>query len=255
MQKSPSIVNLAKGLKDFHAHIGKITKDATNPFFNSKYATLSAILEAIKEPLQVAGLSFTQFPTGQNGLTTMLMHAETGEFMECEFFMQPTKNDPQAQGSVISYMRRYALAAVLGLNLDTDDDANAATFGKAHPAEKIWLNENTEEYTDVLEALKAKTITLQSVYEQFKVNKTVRAALEEYVKTLTPGYVQQQQEKAAVNAEKPWLDKNSKQYEVVVTRLKNGTATLSQVAQFFKLNKEIRAELQSIINESQPVQS
>src|SRR5205085_8093826 len=192
MEKSPSIVNLAKALKQFHASVGKITKDATNPFFNSKYATLSTILEAIKQPLLEAGLSFTQFPTGQNGLTTVLMHGESGEYMQCDYFMQPVKNDPQAQGSVISYMRRYALAAVLGLNLDEDDDANHATHGAASP--------------------------------QDTANKIV--------------------------GEKPWIDKNSKKYGVVVERLKNKTTTLSQVAQFFKLNKEVRAELQSIINEA-----
>jgi hypothetical protein len=192
MEKSPSIVNLAKGLKTFHALVGKITKDATNPFFNSKYADLPTILSAIKQPLQEAGLSFTQFPTGQYGLTTVLMHTESGEYMQCEFFMQPLKHDPQAAGSVISYMRRYALAAVLGLNLDEDDDANRATHGAATPQEAA--------------------------------NKIV--------------------------GEKPWLDRNSKKYDLVVERLKNKTTTLSQVAQFFKLNKEVRSELQSIVNEA-----
>lgn len=189
MEKSPSIVNLAKGLKTFHSLLGRIAKDSTNPFFNSRYASLSTILEAIKMPLQEAGLSFTQFPTGQNGLTTTLMHCETGEFMSCDYFMQPLKNDPQAQGSVISYMRRYALAAVLGLNLDEDDDANKAT-GMESPQD---------------------------------------------IKPATP--------------EKPWLDKSSKKYDLVVERLRNKTTTLSQVAQYFKLNKEVRAELQGIINE------
>src|SRR5690349_19447899 len=127
MEKSPSIVNLAKALKQFHANMGKITKVATNPFFNSKFCTLSKILETIKQPLQDAGLSFTQFPTGQYGLTTVLMHGESGEYMQCDYFMQPLKQDPQAAGSVISYMRRYALAAVLGLNLEEDDDANSAS--------------------------------------------------------------------------------------------------------------------------------
>src|SRR3954468_11665595 len=107
MEKSPSIVNIAKSLLTFHASIGKISKDATNPFYNSKFCTLSKILETIKQPLQDAGLSFTQFPTGQNGLTTVLMHSASGEYMQCDYFMQPLKHDPQAQGSVISYMRRY----------------------------------------------------------------------------------------------------------------------------------------------------
>lgn len=192
MEKSPSIINLAKALLTFHASMGKIAKDATNPFYNSKFCSLPKILEAIKQPLQDAGLSFTQFPTGQNGLTTVLMHGESGKYMQCDYFMQPLKHDPQAQGSVISYMRRYALAAVLGLNLDEDDDANCAMHGAATPQEAA--------------------------------NKNV--------------------------SEKPWLDQNSKKYKMVVERLRNKTTTLSQVAQFFKLNKEVRAELQSIINES-----
>jgi hypothetical protein len=193
MERSPSIVNLARSLKVFHMEIGKIKKDATNPFFNSKYATLSTILDAIKDPLQVAGLSFTQFPTGQNGLTTVLMHCETGEFFSADYFMQPLKNDPQAQGSVISYMRRYSLAAVLGLNIDDE----------------------TESKPEIKE---------------------------------TPS-------KAVTVADKPWLDKNSKKWDMVVERLKNRTTTLSQVAEYFKLNKEVRAELQNIIYESTPPQT
>ena len=38
--------------------------------------------------------------------------------------MTPTKNDPQGAGSVITYQRRYALGAILGLNIDEDNDGN-----------------------------------------------------------------------------------------------------------------------------------
>lgn len=48
--------------------------------------------------------------------------------------------------------------------------------------------------------------------------------------------------------EKPWLDQNSKKYDLVVERLKNKSTTLSQVAQFFKLNKQVRAELEAIVS-------
>ncbi len=102
MEKSQSI---AKALATFHIHINSIAKNAVNPFFNSRYCALPTILKAIKEPLQKAVLSFTQFPTGTNGLTTLLMHGESGEFMQMDYFMTPVKNDPQAQGLVISYMR------------------------------------------------------------------------------------------------------------------------------------------------------
>ncbi len=196
MEKSQSIVNIARALSQFQAKMGKVNKDATNPFFNSKYATLSNILETIKTPLFESGLSFTQFPTGQNGLTTVLMHAESGEYMQTDYFMNPLKSDPQAQGSAISYMRRYALAAVLGLNIDDDDDANTATHGASAP---------------------------QHVkYDGGK-------------------------EKTAV-AEKPWLNEDSKVYEKIVARLKSKTTTLDQIVQHFKLSKQVRASLQTIIN-------
>ena len=193
MEKSQSIINIAKALSQFQAKMGKVNKDATNPFFNSKYATLSNILEAIKMPLQESGLSFTQFPTGQNGLTTLLMHGESGEYMQTDYFMNPTKSDPQAQGSAISYMRRYALAAVLGLNIDEDDDANAATHGASTPKE---ASANTK----------------------------------------------------APASEKPWLNEDSKVYEKIVMRLKNKTTTIDQIAQHFRLSKQVRASLQTIIN-------
>ncbi len=190
MEKSQSISNIAKALDAFHTQINSIPKNATNPFFNSAYCPLPTILKAIKEPLHKSGLSFTQFPTGTNGLTTVLMHGESGEYMQTDYFMNPIKSDPQAQGSVISYMRRYALAAVLGLNLDGDDDGNAATHG----------------------------------------------IIETHAGTATTA------------PEKPWLNQDSKVYEKIVVRLKSKTASLEQIAQHFRLNKQVRASLQTIVN-------
>lgn len=127
MNKSNEIKNLANALLTFHKEMGVIKKEDTNPFFKSKYASLSTILTAIKEPLQKAGLSFTQFPDGEFGLTTILIHGESGEWMESTFSMKPAKQDPQGHGSALTYARRYALSAALGLNIDDDDDGNAAS--------------------------------------------------------------------------------------------------------------------------------
>ena len=189
MEKSTSIANIGKALATFQTHINRIPRTASNPFFNSKYATLSGILEAIKKPLQDSGLSFTQFPTGQNGLTTVLIHGESGEYMQTDYFMNPTKSDPQAQGSVITYMRRYALAAVLGLNLDGDDDANAATHGEApKPADaspdKPWLNMDSKVYEKIIDRLKKKTTTLEQIAQHFKLSKQVRASLQTVINSV-----------------------------------------------------------------------
>ena len=128
MNKSESITNLAKALAIFHTLVGKVSKDAKNPFFKSRYASLPNILEAIREPLEKSGVVVSQFPSGVNGLSTILIHSESGEWMEDTYTMPVAKqNDPQAVGSAITYARRYALAASLGLNVDEDDDANAAS--------------------------------------------------------------------------------------------------------------------------------
>lgn len=126
MEKSESIKELANALCKFQAEVEKIKKGATNPFFKSKYATLADILDVIRQPLANNGLSFVQFPKGVHSLETMLMHT-SGEYLAESYEMRPVKDDPQGAGSVITYQRRYALGAVLGLNIDEDDDGNKAS--------------------------------------------------------------------------------------------------------------------------------
>lgn len=129
MEKSPTITELSKALTAFQKDIGAISKDSENPFFKSKYASLENIIEKIKTPLAQAGLSFSQFPSGVNQLTTILMHI-SGEYLMAPATMAPKENSPQAQGSAITYMRRYALSAILGLATEEDDDGNQATAVK-----------------------------------------------------------------------------------------------------------------------------
>ena len=126
MEKSESIKNLAIALCDFQGAVETIRKTETNPFFKSKYASLADILSVIREPLTENGLSFVQFPKGKYGLETMLMHT-SGEWISEWYEMKPTKEDPQGAGSVITYQRRYALGAILGLNIDVDDDGNSGS--------------------------------------------------------------------------------------------------------------------------------
>ena len=140
MNKSDSIKELATALCNFQAAVEKIRKKDTNPFFKSKYASLADILDVIRQPLADNGLSFVQFPKDKYCLETMLLHT-SGEWMSESYQMEPTKHDPQGAGSVITYQRRYALGAILGLNIDEDDDANQASDLKKdelHPKHKNW---------------------------------------------------------------------------------------------------------------------
>jgi hypothetical protein len=184
MQKSNEIGELAKALSVFHVKVDKIRKDANNPFFKSKYASLSNILEAIDLPLIESGLSFTQFPTDENGLTTILMHGESGQWIEGNYKMRPVKDDPQGIGSCITYQRRYALSAILGLNIDDDDDGNRATHGGSTPEKakenadnRPWLNEGTKEFAGAVEKLKAGTTTIEKIKSVLKVSKATEAKL------------------------------------------------------------------------------
>jgi len=133
MIKSESIKEIAKALADFQGNVKPVKKSATNPFFNSKYATLENILEAIRQPLREAGLSFSQFPNGEGELVTILMHT-SGEFFESNLKLTPKDQTPQAQGSAITYMRRYALSAILGIATEDDDDGNSSSAPKKTPA-------------------------------------------------------------------------------------------------------------------------
>lgn len=119
--------NIAKALATFHEHMKPVGKDRANPFYKSKYATLDNILEEIKEPLKKANLTFAQMPMEGGKLKTLLLEVESGESIESTMDILITKSDPQAQGSAITYARRYALSAILGIATDEDDDGNAAT--------------------------------------------------------------------------------------------------------------------------------
>lgn len=120
---------LTKSLVKFQAEIKPIAKDMKNSYFNSKYATLSAVLEDVLPVLTKNDLAITQtfkhFPdSGVNFLVTKLLHS-SGESIESEFPMQ-LMPDIQKMGSQITYIKRYSLMAILGVSAsDEDDDGNA----------------------------------------------------------------------------------------------------------------------------------
>lgn len=188
-QKSESIINLTKALMLFSVKIGKIKKEANNPFFHSLYADLPSIQDAIADPLQESGLVVTQLPCGE-GLITMLAHAETGEYIMANSTMKPVKNDPQSMGSAITYQRRYSLAALLNLNIDKDDDGNAASAPKTEqPAtDKPWLNKFSDpkktilskEWNAVIVRLQEKTATIAQIKEHYRLSKENQTELEKY---------------------------------------------------------------------------
>ena len=153
MNRSESIKELSIALAKFNGEISSIAKDAKNPFFKSDYVTLDALIKETRPLLQKHGLSVLQFPSGDGNLislTTMLLH-ESGEYIEsAPISMKPVKNDPQAAGSLITYIRRYSYQAILSLNTGEDDDGNQATHSnntqQRQPQNKVI---NKQQYAEL----------------------------------------------------------------------------------------------------------
>lgn len=172
MTTSQSTKEITAALLAFNLKVDNIHKDAANPYFKSKYASLSNILDAIKIPLSECGLVLSQFPEGENSLTTRLMHS-SGEWMEATYDMRPVKDDPQGRGSCITYQRRYAIAAILSLNIDEDDDGNKASHPQGEPKEdsRPWLNPGTKVFDNVKAKLQSGEVDIETVGKHYKLSK------------------------------------------------------------------------------------
>ena len=147
MEKSETIGELAKALAMVQGKIGGAKKDATNPFFKMSYATLASVWDACRELLSSNGLSVVQTFTPDNGeivIDTTLLHS-SGEWITGSLSITPTRNDPQGAGSAITYGRRYALAAIVGISPEDDDAEGATQREPAKTTKKAPPKKNPEE--------------------------------------------------------------------------------------------------------------
>lgn len=122
---------LASAMAAAFGEIEGATKSANNPHFKSKYADLTAVIEAIKPALIKHNLFFTQHPEpSEHGVTveTVLHHAGGEHLSLGKLFVPANKNDAQGFGSALTYARRYALVTAFGVPVE-DDDGNAAARG------------------------------------------------------------------------------------------------------------------------------
>ena len=125
MITSPSIVKISGALLKAQKSIKSVTKDASNPFFKSKYADLASVINACKEELNAEGITFLQPVDGMN-VETLLLH-ESGEYISAQTpIVCKSQNNPQDLGSAITYARRYGLQSMIGLPA-IDDDGEGAT--------------------------------------------------------------------------------------------------------------------------------
>lgn len=128
IRQTENIADLAAALAQAQAELENVTKDRENPHFRSRYADLAGVLDEARPKLAKHGLSISQWPIngegGQIGILTRLLHS-SGQYLEGEFYVLPTKADPQGAGSALTYARRYCAMAVAGIAPE-DDDGEAA---------------------------------------------------------------------------------------------------------------------------------
>ena len=133
---STTVGKLAAALASAQAEMSPAKKNATNPHFRSTYADLASLHECSRAALGKHGLAVVQLPgrrdDGTTTVTTLLLHA-SGEFVGDEAGVKLAAETAQAAGSVVSYLRRYGYAAVLGLSSEDDDGAAASA---AQPARR-----------------------------------------------------------------------------------------------------------------------
>ncbi len=121
-------------------------KTSSNPHFKSKYADLSACIEAVIDSLNASGIALIQKQHPQDGgvaVETIFVH-ESGEMLSAGVLTVPaSKQDPQGYGSALTYARRYSLMAACGIAPE-DDDGNAAVrkqhSGMAEHIAEDWIH-------------------------------------------------------------------------------------------------------------------
>ena len=155
---SPERAQIFAALANAQSEMDGAAKDSNNPFFRSRYVSLTAVLDAILPCMNRHGLSLLQHPgyddeTSTVTVTTVVAHS-SGEFMMsvvgapipseasvlAHLAQDPKdkkglpKRDAQAVGSAITYLRRYAAQAIMSLPVDDDDGEAAARRERTPPA-------------------------------------------------------------------------------------------------------------------------
>jgi hypothetical protein len=114
MQTSEQINEIASALAKAQGEMAGAVKDSANPFFKSKYADLASVWDACRAPLSNNGLAVLQSPTADGmkvSVETTLLHS-SGQWIRDTLSVSAKEDSPQAVGSAITYLRRYASAVV-----------------------------------------------------------------------------------------------------------------------------------------------
>jgi hypothetical protein len=133
-----------------------VAKNAVNPHFKNRYASLDAILDAARPVLHKHGLALSQepiFDDGKAGVVTRIIHTG-GESRESTLLLPLRDQSAQGVGSALTYARRYAVSSVLGIAADDDDDGQQASKPsneKFTPVKKLPAKDYHKELSNLME--------------------------------------------------------------------------------------------------------
>ena len=147
LDHSPQINELAKALSAAQGAMKPAAFDSVNPHYKSRYASLSSVAESCRASLAANGIAIVQGSEVIDGrviVTTMVLHS-SGQWVRDSLSVKPLADTPQGVGSAITYARRYALAGMLGIVCDDDDDGEAANTKPKANADKAPRQEKKAE--------------------------------------------------------------------------------------------------------------
>ena len=161
--------NIATALLKAQTEMSNPKKGATNPFFKSKYADLNAIREAVIPILNANEIVVLQpivHLDNKNFVQTILLHSSGEKLESLTEIIYNKQNDAQAQGSGISYARRYSLQSFVCVGAD-DDDGQKAVQSKPQATKEVMDKAKTANAT--IEAIKTK-YSVNSELEKYYIN-------------------------------------------------------------------------------------
>ena len=137
---SETIGKIAGALAKAQGEMTMVEAKSTNPFFNSKYASLASVLETAMPALnkhEIALVQGNKWDNENNGfyITSMLMHS-SGEWIKREIRMPIMKKDPHGVGAATTYGRRYLLSSMVGI-AQADDDGNTGIKRAPRPSDQV----------------------------------------------------------------------------------------------------------------------
>ena len=165
--------NIYSKLYDLQNELGAISKDATNPFYKSKYFDINSLIGQLKPLLQKHNLLLIQ-PITDNQVRSVIYDLDGGS-VESSMPL-PTDLDAQKLGSAITYFRRYTLQSLLALQA-VDDDGNLASKRIVSSAKiKPQLISNTPQFKNALKAMSTGK-TINDIKEHYIINKEIEKEL------------------------------------------------------------------------------